>query len=218
MVKRFIDVEGKMLFPIAGQQRCAYTLSGSTDFYELKEMEEHGGHPGTVLKFYDYRRRRIICLFEQKPNVMYSAPLYYRKYYYFLQCDYGEGAVRLCKWRPDVAMTVVTELALEGIDLYNLQLLGDVPHVISQNGKLFRCYYPVAFSIPIRPNETACFVDDGRVYFEAWIEEGWDDEHDCAGPDYKFYDKVIVKNFEGNTISEELGSLSLGPDGAWWIS
>ena len=78
MIKRFIEVDGRMLFPIAGQQRIAYTLSGSTDFYELKEREKHGGHPGTVIKFYDYRRRRVVQPFEQKPNVMYSAPILQR--------------------------------------------------------------------------------------------------------------------------------------------
>ena len=90
MIKRFIEVDGRMLFPIAGQQRIAYTLSGSTDFYELKEREKHGGHPGTVIKFYDYRRRRVVQPFEQKPNVMYSAPIFSWNHYFFLQCDYGE--------------------------------------------------------------------------------------------------------------------------------
>jgi len=77
---------------------------------------------------------------------------------------------------------------------------------------------PPAVSFDLQPNETACVIEDGKVYLEAWVEEGWDDEHDCAGPDYKFYDKVIVKDFAGNTLSEEVGSLSQGPDGDWWIS
>ncbi|MBQ1549143.1 MAG: hypothetical protein IIZ65_01820, partial [Clostridia bacterium] len=100
MIKRFMEVEGRLLFPIAGQERLAYTLSGSTDLFELEEMAKHGGHPGTVLKFYDYRRRRVIRLFEQKPNVMYSAPIFSGKHYYFLQCDYGEQVLRMYKYRP----------------------------------------------------------------------------------------------------------------------
>ncbi len=218
MIKRFNEVEGRLLFPIAGQQRYAYTVSGSTDFFKLEEMAEHGGHPGTVLKFYDYRRRRVICPFEQKPNVMYSAPIFSGKHYYFLQCNYGEQVLRLYRFRPEDPWKLVAELDLSGIDLYNLRLLGDTPHIISQNGKTFRCYYPEVFSFDLRPNETACVIEEDKVYLEAWIEEDWDDEHDCAGPDYKFYDKVIVKDFEGNTLSEEVGSLNQGPDGDWWIS
>ena len=83
---------------------------------------------------------------------------------------------------------------------------------------MFRCYYPERFSFALQPNETACFIEDDKVYLEAWVEEGWDDEHDCAGPDYMFYDEVIVKDFSGNTLSEEVGSLNQGPDGNWWIS
>ena len=218
MIKRFIEVDGRMLFPIAGQQRVAYTLSGSTDFYELKERAAHGGHPGTVIKFYDYRRRRVVQPFEQKPNVMYSAPIFSWNHYFFLQCDYGEKVLRLYRYIPERPLVLFEDLDLTGFDLYNLRLVGDAPHIISQNGEWFRCYWPEKFSFPLQPNETVCFIEDDKVYLEAWFEEGWDDEHDCAGPDYKFYDKVIVKDFEGNTLSEEVGSLNQGPDGDWWIS
>jgi hypothetical protein len=61
-------------------------------------------------------------------------------------------------------------------------------------------------------------IDNGKVYIDAWIEEGWDDENDCATDDYKYYGKVIVKDFQGNVISEEIGSLYQGQDGTWWIA
>ena len=53
---------------------------------------------------------------------------------------------------------------------------------------------------------------------EAWVEEDWDEEQECPGPNYQFYDRVIVKDFEGRTLSEEVGSLYEGEDGTWWIS
>ena len=46
MIKRFMEVEGRLLVPIAGQERLAYTLSGSTDLFELEEMAEHGDDEG----------------------------------------------------------------------------------------------------------------------------------------------------------------------------
>ena len=61
-------------------------------------------------------------------------------------------------------------------------------------------------------------ITDDRVIREAWIEEGWDDENDCATDEYKFYDKVIVKDFEGNTISEEVGSIYQAADGTYWMA
>ena len=111
----------------------------------------------------------------------------------------------------------VAELRLDQVNLYNLRIVGNPVHIISQEGEL-QCYYPEAFSFPLRPNETVCLIEGGRVYIEAWIEEGWDDENDCATEDYKYYHKVITKDFHGDLLSEEIGALHQAADGTWWIS
>ena len=67
-------------------------------------------------------------------------------------------------------------------------------------------------------HEGVTLIADEKVYFSAWVEEGWDDENDCAIEDYQYYDKVIVRDFNGNVLSEYIGSLAQRPDGAWWIS
>ena len=77
---------------------------------------------------------------------------------------------------------------------------------------------PKAFSFPLQPNETVCFIEGDQVYIEAWIEEGWDDENDCATEEYKYYNKVITKDFHGDLLSEEIGALHQAADGTWWIS
>lgn len=61
-------------------------------------------------------------------------------------------------------------------------------------------------------------IDEDKVYVEAWIEEGWDEELGCASENYKYYSKVLVKDFWGNTLSEEIGQLYQNDDGTWWIS
>ena len=66
--------------------------------------------------------------------------------------------------------------------------------------------------------EAVVLITDDRVYIEAWVEEGWDEENECATDDYKCYDKVIIKDYLGNTISEEVGSIYPAPDGTYWIS
>ena len=35
---------------------------------------------------------------------------------------------------------------------------------------------------------------------------------------YKYYEKMIVRDFKGNVLSETIGSLQQHPDGTWWIS
>ena len=49
-------------------------------------------------------------------------------------------------------------------------------------------------------------------------EEGWDDDNNCATEEYKYYEKMIVRDFKGNVLSETIGSLQQHPDGTWWIS
>lgn len=45
-------------------------------------------------------------------------------------------------------------------------------HVVSQDDR-FVCYYPEKISFPAAKDETVIFMDDGKIYFEKWIEEGW---------------------------------------------
>ena len=64
----------------------------------------------------------------------------------------------------------------------------------------------------------ALFIEDEKIYFESWVEEGWNGKNDCATDNYDLYYKVIVKDFSGNTLSEEVGDLYQAADGTWWIA
>lgn len=83
-------------------------------------------------------------------------------------------------------------------------VVGDPVQIISQQDN-FECYYPERISFPVKNNEHAIFMDDGKIYFEVWIEEGWDEEKWRTTDQYKYYNKVIVKNYKGNTLSEDVG-------------
>ena len=86
-------------------------------------------------------------------------------------------------------------------------------HVISQNGETAECYYPERFTMALTRHQTVVLIEDGKVYLEEWVEE-----QDRATDHYKYYHKVIVRDTDGNTISEEIGALYRSPDGTWWIS
>ena len=107
--------------------------------------------------------------------------------------------------------------SLDKVELYNLRIVGNPVHIISQKEEL-RCYYPENFSFTLQPNEGVCLIENDKVYVEAWVEEGWDDENDCATNEYNYYNKVIVRDFHGNIISEEVGAMHQAADGTWWIS
>ena len=217
MVRRFKEVNGKYIEKIYGQDRLAFAMSDNEDLYDLIAWSERGGYQGAVLYFYDFETGDVYQPFEKKRNVVYSRPEFADGYYYFLQGDYDAKTVVLYRYFPDDLLAPVVTLPLDDVDLYNLRIVGNPVHIISQNEAL-RCYYPEAFSFPLEPNETVCFIEDGRVYIEAWIEEGWDDENDRATDEYDYYHKVVVKDFHGNLISEEVGALGQAADGTWWMS
>ena len=70
----------------------------------------------------------------------------------------------------------------------------------------------------LRTKGFVVLIEDEKVYLEEWVEEGWDEEKDCATDAYQYYNKIIIKNFEGNTISEEIGCLNKSANGDWWVS
>ena len=217
MVRRFKEVNGKYIEKIYGQDRLAFAMSDNEDLYDLIAWSERGGYQGAVLYFYDFETGDVYQPFEKKRNVVYSRPEFADGYYYFLQGDYDAKTVVLYRYFPDDLLAPVVTMPLDDVDLYNLRIVGNPVHIISQNEAL-RCYYPEAFSFPLEPNETVCFIEDGRVYIEAWIEEGWDDENDRATDEYNYYHKVVVKDFHGKLISEEIGALGQAADGTWWMS
>jgi len=217
MLTRFKTVEGIALNPIRGQDRLAYALSDHTDTYDLIAWNELGGYKGMTISFYDLKSREIYKPFELKRNAVYTAPLYISEKYWFLRADYDEKTVTLFSFTPESGAGTVTVLDLEQVDLYNLQVMGIEPHIVSQRDT-FNCYYPEKFSFPLRHNETVDFIAGGRVYVEAWIEEDWDEEHNCPGENYRFYDKLLIKDFSGITISEDKGSIFFAPDGNYYIS
>lgn len=217
MIRRFKKTEGRYIEKIVGQDRFAFAHSDSGDFHDLAEWSASGGYPGSVLIFFDFATGDVYQPFAKERNVIYSDPVYAGGFYYFLRGDRGEGKITLYRCIPGTVLEKAAELGMEEVNLYNLRIIGDSVHIISQ-GDCFTCYYPERFSFPMESNETAILISDGRIYFEAWIEEGWDSEKACAGEDYKYYSKVIIKDMLGNTLSEEIGSLCQAADGSWWIA
>ncbi len=218
MIKKFKEVSGLYIEKIYGQDRLAFAMSDTSDLYDLVEYAQRGGYQGSVIRFYDFETGDVYTPFVKKRDVIYSKPEYTDGAYYFLQADYGLRKVTLYRYLPEEAPEAVAEFSTDEVDLYNLQIVGEKVHVISQNCEIFRCYYPVESSFPLEGNETVVLMTDDRVYIEKWIEEGWDQEKDCATDDYKFYNKVVVKDHAGNTLSEEVGAIYRAADGTYWLA
>ena len=217
MLNRFKEIHGKLITKIFGQDRLAYAFSDFADLYDLTEWAERGGYQGSVIYFYDLENGNVYCPFEKKRNVAYGKPVFYEEYYYFLKADYDHKEVLLYRYVPEKDPEVIKFFDLNEIDLYNLSITGEGINVVSQSDK-FCCYYPQKFSFELNGSETVTMIDGDKVYVEAWVEEGWDIQNNRASENYEFYNKVIVKDFEGNTLSEERGCLFQNDDGTWWIA
>ncbi len=217
MIRRFRETEGRYIEKIAGQDRLAFAHSDTNDFFDLIEWSKSGGYQGSVIMFFDFETGNVYRPFAKKRNVVYSDPVYAEGFYYFLQGDYDEKKIILYRYIPEQNPEKITELNAEEVNLYNLRITGNPVHIVSQDEN-FECYYPEKISFTATGNETAVLIEDRKIYFEAWIEEGWDEEKNCATDQYKYYNRIIVRDYKGRKLSEEAGSLYQAADGAWWIA
>lgn len=217
--KEFSEVKGEYVEEIAGQSRFAYSISNSDDLFEIEEtVKIDGFYKGNEICFYDYKTSEIYRPFDLKKNIAYGRVIFIDNSFYILQVDFNEGLVNIYKYYPGEILEKITDYKVKDLSTYNLELVGIDLHLISQDSETLEIYYPYRKTVKLEVSESALFIDDGKVYINRWIEEGWDDEKDEAGEDYKYYDKLIIKDLDSNIIEEMLGSLHQSPDGTWWLA
>ena len=132
MIRRFKETSGRYIEKIIGQDRFAFAHSDTNDFYDLIEWSKTGGYQGSVIIFFDFDSGNVYKPFAKKRNVVYSDPVYAEGFYYFLQGDYDEKRIALYRCIPGEFLEKVTELHTEEVNLYNLRLIGNPVHIISQ--------------------------------------------------------------------------------------
>ena len=214
-VNEFSEINAGYVDQINGQTRFGYYLSDHENFFEIPDIiEYYGAYKGSIIKFYDFETGKVYTPFELEENVLYASPIYLDNSYYFLQADFTKKIVNIYSYYPEIYLDRIAEFKMEELNLYNLRLMGESLHLISHDEKL-NLYYPYRKTINLEANESAMFIKEDKVYISAWIGEGWDDEKRMAGPNYEYYNKMIIKDMEGNTIDERKGELFQHIDGTW---
>lgn len=217
--KEFSEVKGDYVEEIPGQGRFGYSLSDLEDFFEIEEIIKVGGsYRGSVIRFYDYQRGKVFLPFDQKTNTTYGKPIYSDGSFYILQVDFDEGLANIYKYYPGESLDKIASHKIKDLKTYNLELIGLDLHLISQDDESLEIYYPYRETVKLGANESALLIEDDKIYINAWIEEGWDDEMDRAGEAYSYYDELIIKDFDSNIIEKRIGNLHQRPDGTWWLS
>ena len=205
------------MWKILGQSRIGYSISNTTDFYDMIEWSKKGGYQGSILSFYDYFNGKIYEPFPKQRNVLYGKPVYLKDCFWFLQGNFNSGKITLFQYLPNKKPERIMQFDINDVDLYNLRIVGENVCVISEDEELV-CYYPEYFRFSKNSNESVSVISDGKVYFSAWVEEGWDQENNCQTEDYRYYEKVIIRDFTGTVLSEMVGCLQQRLDGTWWIA
>lgn len=214
-IKKGSHVDGLYFELIPGQLRYYYAQSDFEEFYDIPEwLKQNGGYQGSTLHFFDLETGVTFLPFPKERNVVYGKPIFCNGYIYFLRGDFNRHTMTLYQYLPDKSLSPIFNQEIDKFNLYNLHLTGTPVHIISQDKKI-TCYYPEPFECPMALNESLIFIEDGRLYFSAWIEEGI--ENNIATDHYKYYEKLIIKDLHGNILSEEVGCLSQFPDGNWWL-
>ncbi|WP_297377478.1 hypothetical protein [uncultured Helcococcus sp.] len=217
-IKEFSEITGEYVDKINGQTRFGFSLSENEDFYDIQNIMEHDGYyKGSVIKFYDFEKAEVSTPFELEKNIQYGSPIYIDYSYYFLRADYNKKLVTIYEYYPQKYLNQIKEFEMDKLNLYNLGLVGEELHLVSDDNKL-EIYYPYRKTIDLNGNESLLFIKDNKLYIFAWIEEGWDEENWGPGPDYEYYHKFMVKDLDGKTISEKRGDLFQHIDGTWWLS
>lgn len=218
-IKEFSEIKGQYVDEIPGQARFGYALSDMDDFFEIEDIIKYdGSYKGSVIRFYDYLTGKVYLPFDLKKNIAYGRPIFIGNIFYILQVDFNEGLANIYKYYPGEILEKIIDYKIKDLSTYNLELIGSDLHLISQDSENLEIYYPYRKTIKLTGSESVLLIDDGKVYINRWIEEGWDDEEDRAGDNYHYYDNLIIKDMASNIISERLGSLHQGPEGIWWLS
>lgn len=214
-INRMAVVQGLNLEPVLGQLRYGCGLTDFEDFYEIAEYVDEKGYQGNQIVFGDYETGEMYIPFEKERNIAYGGVEWVEGDFYFLKADFNQKTVSMIRYQPERGCQEYVTIGMNEVQLYNLRIVGTPAHLISQDEEM-RCYYPEQFSIALSDRESVVQIEDNRIYSCCWEEEGVAEGE--ITEDYKYYEKMIVRNRFGDVVSEELGALTRLPDGQWWLS
>lgn len=214
-INRFESIIGGQVQEIYNQRRFGFHLSEGIELYEIEEVIRYdGSYPGMTIQFYDFETGKVYCPFELKRNVGYGDVRYLNGLYYFLQCDYEARIVNVIEYLPGKEPRVFVSFNMNEVELGNLRIIGNGINIVSSLNT-FQSYYPKQFQMDLEPPESVILIDEDKVYCSKWIEEGYDYEKNMQTNDYKYYEQLIIRDLNGNKISEETGNISDHNNRVW---
>lgn len=201
---------------LIGTDKWYYQISELTDFYDLNYLAGVGEElKGSEIIFVSYPEGKTYKPFEKKEKIYYNAPIFLDDLIYFLKVDFSTNLVYIVKFNPeDESTEEIFSMSIEDVDLYNLALT-KYPLTLYSGGEGLNVYYPEEFSLNLDPNEVFIYRDEDVLYFTKWNETGIS-TNGIIGKDYEYFEEIVTKDIDGNTISTEQGSLTEMDNGEFW--
>ena len=208
MVKRIPTGGIGYLHPLTGSPDWYWGMDHTHgDLYEAEELWQTG-RPIRQNRLILVRREtgEVLEPIRAKPGQYFGQPGFADGRPLLLLADFPAGEIRLlaCSAEADTVEPIVTLPRSAVKNCYNL-----MPHLsplclTRQTADAFEIVWPERVSFPIAPQETFCFRDGERLYFERWYED----------PDYRT--EVVVRDLDGNILDQRPGAAQQMPDGQLW--
>lgn len=201
---------------LIGTDKWYYQISELTDFYDLNFLASVGEElKGSEIIFISYPDGKTFKPFEKEEKIYYNAPIFLDDLIYFIKVDFDLDKVFIIKFDPENESTEeIFSIDIEEVDLYNLAL-AKYPLTLYSGSNVFNIYYPEEIALVLDPNEVFIYRDNDVFYFTKWNETGIS-TNGIIGKDYEYFEEIVTKDIDGNTISTEQGSLTEMDNGEFW--
>lgn len=213
---KHIDADGiTFIEPLSGTGEWYYGIGYEHgDLYEAEELYKMGepvkGRSLVLVHYPDGTVYRPVSKAEGKYS---TPPVYYEGAIYLIQVDFPKGVIEIVRFDEKSHETsVAAEIPLDSVkDCYNLNLttkpLTMTRQCVGDND--FEIVWPERVSFKMGDHDSFFLRDGDKLYFSRWHEEG-------DGPDYEYWEEIVVRNLEGEITDTFSGDIQLMPNGEMW--
>ncbi len=184
------------------------------DLYEAEELFRAGqAVSGRGLCLVHYPDGRVFHPVPKTEGHYSEAPVFLEGGIFIIDADFIEKMIRILRFDcKDYGTRTYAELPLSSIkDCYNLKLQVS-PLTLSRQcvgSNEFEIVWPEKIRFAMDDHDSFFLRDNEKLFFSRWHEEG-------EGPDYRYWEEIIIRNLAGDVIGTLPGDVMLMPDGEIW--
>ncbi|MBR5762456.1 MAG: hypothetical protein IKX87_10585 [Lachnospiraceae bacterium] len=184
------------------------------DLYEAEEQYKMGKPVrGRKLYLIHYPDGTVYCPTPKATGKYTAPPAYYEGAVYIAEVDFPADIIRIIRFdETSHEIAVEAEILLSSVkDCYNLRI-DTAPLMLTRQcvgHNDFEIVWPERVNFETDDHDSFFLRDGDKLYFSRWHEEG-------DGPDYKYWEEIVVRNLKGEVTDSFPGDIQLMPNGEMW--